>query len=166
MEIKLGFATKHSPTVTIELNNKLIDTVLLDCACDVDDLEGALQMVTINADLPESNHTLRVVAKDIKDDEIIQVSHIELDNINMAGFVTYSTTYNPITDGYINHIIENNLENVVQVINDTKFHVKQGEYANCIHMPNGIYEYNFSTPLYNFLFNNRFGRLIAQVVRN
>jgi chromosomal replication initiation ATPase DnaA len=84
MEIKLGFATKHSPTVTIELNNKLIDTVLLDCACDVDDLEGALQMVTINADLPESNHTLRVVAKDIKDDEIIQVRHIELDNINMA----------------------------------------------------------------------------------
>lgn len=172
MLIELGFAVNTSvnqyPIINIELDDiQYVNNRVLDNAGKVTDDNANLQKVIFDTDIIDGSHKLKIQSTNISEtfksrgDFGIQLRSIRINKVDLEWFFKPTVSYNPVPNqGYLDqYIIPQNLMHEIEEHNGILTHVRRGDYANYINLPNGHIELEFSTPLYKWFLSNNFGNL-------
>ena len=177
MLLDLGFAVNTSvdqfPTVDIELDGvHLVTDLILDQAGTVDDHTADLQRVILNANDTNGTHRLKIQSTNINEnfkthgDFGFQLRSIKINGTDLEWFWKPTVSYNPVPNqGYIDHyILPQNLAHEIEEHDGVQVHVRRGDFANYINLPNGYIELDFVIPLYQWFLSNNFGNLTQSLI--
>jgi len=149
------------PSVSVILN----DEVLLNSVNLSKVNSHGIYTMNFNCDNVNKENTLKILANDISsdpgDNHGLKIDTIRIDNIDMSYFTKYGTVYRPIYDeSYINnYIIPNNKMDEIKYKDGMTYHIVSGDYVNYINSINSYYEYKFTTPIIEWLYDIQFGYL-------
>jgi hypothetical protein len=175
--IDLGFAVNSCvdqyPIINVELDGvQHINNLILDKAGKVDDPLAVLQQVILNVDNTDGHHCLRIqsvnISEDFKNhsDFGVQLRSVKINGTDLEWFGKGTISFNPVPGpGYIDHyVLTHNLMHEIEEHNGILVHVRRGDFANYINLPNGYIELNFVTPLYQWFLKNNFGTLTQNLI--
>jgi hypothetical protein len=183
LKFEFGFCVRRTdndtPCIKIDIDNvTVVDKYFLNSAGSVDDLNAAMQWITINssiADCVVSQHSIRVQALNIDDskktcgDFGFQLRSIRINDVILEHFSRNSVVYNPILySSYITDFLEpNNKTCEIEYIDNHAYHVQRGDYANYVNSKDGWFDMTFKTPIYNWIaVDNNFSAIHQRLIIN
>lgn len=176
LTIDLGFCVRQGnntlwPCVDVIFNQQtMITNLILNLAGSVDDPSANMQWVHLDTsefDSDSKKHCLKVYEKNIASadktlgDFGFQIRSIRINGVIMEQFLRPSQVVNPVLEqSYIDEFIRpQQRTHEIKPYRNGLAHIEQGDTANYVNSPGGWFEFNFETPLYQWIVANNFGAM-------